>query len=72
MIDLVERLLDPNPKSRINLLEVKNHKWFLGELPSKSEYKKEMNLRMKKVGAKIRKEQEEEIRNFFKQKTAKI
>lgn len=59
MIDLVERLLDPNPKSRISLLEVKKHKWFVGELPSKGEYQKDMNLRIKKVGAKIRKEQEE-------------
>ena len=59
MIDLVERLLDPSPKTRISLLEVKKHKWFLEDLPHKSEYKKDMNLRIKKVGAKIRKEQEE-------------
>lgn len=40
MVDLIERMLDPNPKSRISLPDLKKHPWFLGEVPSKNEFKK--------------------------------
>jgi len=36
-------------------LQLKKHEWFVGDLPNKNEFKKEMTVRLKKVGAKIRK-----------------
>ena len=39
-LDLIQRLFDPNPKTRIDLSCVKKHPWYLGEAPSKHEYKK--------------------------------
>ena len=60
-------MFDPNPKTRISIEGIKKHPWFMGGLPKRNEFKKEMRIRLKKVGAKIRKEQEEEIKTFFKQ-----
>lgn len=38
--DLIQRLFDPNPKTRIDLKQIKKHPWFVGELLNKNEYKK--------------------------------
>ena len=39
-LDLIQRLFDPNPKTRIDISSLKKHPWYLGEAPSKHEYKK--------------------------------
>ena len=62
-------MLNPNPKERIALSEVLKHPWICGECPSREEYRKEMNTRVKKVMVKIRKEQEAELKQaLFKEK----
>lgn len=59
MTDLIQKLFDPNPKTRLDLTGVKKHPWFLAELPSKNEYRKQLQNRLKKLSAKVRKEKEE-------------
>lgn len=54
-LDLIEKLLNPNPKDRITLEEICKHPWFMGETISKMEYKKEISSRLKKVLLKVRK-----------------
>ena len=39
-LDLIQRLFDPNPKTRIDLAGVKKHPWFLGDMLSMNDYKK--------------------------------
>jgi serine/threonine protein kinase len=56
--DLIEKMLCANPKERITLDEIMKHPWVNGDIISKDEYKKEMNVRVKKIMVKIRKEQE--------------
>ncbi len=58
-------MLNPNPKSRINLQGILKHPWTTGDVISKDEYKKEMGLRIKKVMVKVRKEQESEMKQVF-------
>jgi len=30
--DLIERMMHPNPQKRINIKEIKNHPWYLGNI----------------------------------------
>lgn len=70
VLDLIEKLLNPNPKERISLEQISKHPWYTGEAVSKAEYKKEMEGRVKKVMVKIRKEQESEIKaTYISEKT---
>lgn len=55
-------MLNPNPKERISLSAVMKHPWLNGEIMTKEEFRKEMNIRLKKVMVKIRKEQESEMK----------
>ena len=65
-------MLNPNPKERITIYEIMKHPWTNGESMSRDEYRKEMNVRVKKVMVKIRKEQENEIKQaFMKEKNKK-
>lgn len=57
-IDLIEKMLNSNPKDRITLAAVMKHPWTNGETLGKEDYKKQMNLRVKKVMVKVRKQQE--------------
>lgn len=57
IIDLIQGLFDENPKTRISLQNLKKHPWYTKEIPKKNEYKKQMNMRLKKVWSKVRKEQ---------------
>lgn len=58
-------MLNPEPKARISLDDIMKHPWTNGESISRDEYRKEMNVRVKKVMVKIRKEQENEIKQAF-------
>jgi hypothetical protein len=64
-------MLNPNPKERITFHEVMKHAWSNGDNVNKDEYKKEMNLRIKKVMVKVRKEQELEMKQFFMKEKGK-
>jgi serine/threonine protein kinase len=40
IIDLIQRLFDPNPKTRIDLTSLKKHPWYLGEQLNPKDYKR--------------------------------
>jgi serine/threonine protein kinase len=52
-MDLVNRLLEPNPNSRITLEELKLHPWMHGEIYDDKEMNIAMNLRKKIIQSKI-------------------
>lgn len=48
-------MFTPNPKERISLQDLLKHPWVNGECLTRDEYRKEMNVRVKKVMVKVRK-----------------
>lgn len=65
---MIERLIDPDPKKRIKLADIKKHEWYQGEMPSKAEFMKEVQYRFKKVGNIIKNERETFIKGKLKMK----
>ena len=64
-------MLAANPKERVSLSALRKHPWVNGDRPSKYDYKKEMNARIKKVMVKVRKEQETEMKQAFMKEKGK-
>jgi serine/threonine protein kinase len=55
--DLVEKMLNPNPKERPTITEVLNHPWLSEPCLSRIEYQKDLTSKFKKIMGKVRKEQ---------------
>lgn len=47
--DLIEKMMEYDSETRITIQEIKNHPWFLGEMPKMKEIDGEMSSRVQKV-----------------------
>lgn len=53
-MDLITRMLQPNPNDRLNIKEIKEHPWYKGSVPSMEEIKQEFTKRKEGIEKKTR------------------